>query len=544
MGVPALFSLIARKYSKVLTIYEKAKLNVDNLYFDSNSIIYDFVHANAIEKEEDYLSYETRVIEGVCKKLKEYINIIQPSKTVFIAFDGVAPVAKLEQQRQRRYKSQFIKSLESNANNKSNNPPVVGWDTTAITPGTGFMKRLDGRLNTYFSSAKQFKLKSLIISSSIECGEGEHKIYRYIRDNPDKHRFENTVIYGLDADLIMLSLNHLNSCPNLFLFRETPHFARSLNVTLEPNALYVLDIAFLFDKLCMEMNAGEKEDHINYSNRAYDYILMCFLLGNDFIPHNPALNLRSKGMEYLMNAYRSVISAKRLCLTDGNKIIWKNFRKFIQFLAEREHSYLIKEHSIRDSLEKRPLQLKTDESELIQRLNSIPIYNREKEKYINPRDERWQERYYSSLCDIRSTEEIEKMCTSYLKTIDWTLKYYTSGCPDWRHCYSYHYAPLLEDVVHAIPVFDTTLIDKNDNQPVRPLTQLSYVLPSSSHYLLPQELRHDLHKECGSYYGDSWEFEWSYCRYFWECHAKMPEIDLRRLELLEQKYTLYKGNRS
>lgn len=541
MGVPALFSLIARKYSKVLRIFEKSKLSVDNLYFDSNSIIYDFVYANPIEGDESNVSYETKVIEGVCNKLHEYVNIICPNKTVFIAFDGVAPVAKLEQQRQRRYKSAFIKTLEAKVHSIDSQSTQATWDTTAITPGTGFMSRLDSRLKSYFSSARQFNVKSLIISSSMEHGEGEHKIYQYIRNNPKKHQNENTVIYGLDADLIMLSLNHLRCCPNLFLFRETPHFSRSLNANLEPNSLYVLDIAYLFDKLCVEMNDGETKGSLVCSNRAYDYILMCFLLGNDFIPHNPAINLRTKGMEYLMNAYRSVISKNHLCLTNGNKIIWKNFRKFINFLAEREHSYLIKEHSIRDNLEKQPLPLRTNESELIQRLNSIPIFNREKEKYINPCDERWQERYYRTLCNIKEPEERQTMCMSYLKTIEWTLKYYTTGCPDWRHCYNYNYAPLLEDVVKAIPVFDTELIEQNDNTAVAPLTQLSYVLPNSSHYLLPEALRHELHKECGDYYGDNWEFEWSYCKYFWECHAKMPEIDLRHLEQLEQKYTNYKA---
>ena len=55
-------------------------------------------------------------------------------------------------------------------------------------------------------------------------GEGEHKIYEYIRTNSEYHKDSTTVIYGLDADLIMLTLNHLKYCNNMFLFRETPHF--------------------------------------------------------------------------------------------------------------------------------------------------------------------------------------------------------------------------------------------------------------------------------------------------------------------------------
>ena len=70
-----------------------------------------------------------------------------------------------------------------------------------------------------------------MISTSVEHGEGEHKIFQYIRDNQEKHSKE-TVVYGLDADLIMLSINHLRFCPNIYLYRETPHFIRSLNKNL------------------------------------------------------------------------------------------------------------------------------------------------------------------------------------------------------------------------------------------------------------------------------------------------------------------------
>ena len=43
--------------------------------------------------------FERLLIEAVCHKIDEYLSIIQPMNTVYIAFDGVAPVAKLEQQR-------------------------------------------------------------------------------------------------------------------------------------------------------------------------------------------------------------------------------------------------------------------------------------------------------------------------------------------------------------------------------------------------------------------------------------------------------------
>ena len=43
--------------------------------------------------------------------IEYYIQEIKPENTVFIAFDGVAPVAKLDQQRNRRYKSALEKKL-------------------------------------------------------------------------------------------------------------------------------------------------------------------------------------------------------------------------------------------------------------------------------------------------------------------------------------------------------------------------------------------------------------------------------------------------
>ena len=83
-----------------------------------------------------------------------------------------------------------------------NNDKKEMWDTTAITPGSQFMINLSRTINTTFEN--KFPNLNILISSSNNPGEGEHKIYEFIRDNKDYHRDTNTVIYGLDADLIML----------------------------------------------------------------------------------------------------------------------------------------------------------------------------------------------------------------------------------------------------------------------------------------------------------------------------------------------------
>jgi 5'-3' exonuclease len=59
---------------------------------------------------------------------------------VYIAFDGVAPVAKLNQQRERRYKSWYQNEMMRHVTKKTEVDP---FNTAAITPGTPFMKELN-----------------------------------------------------------------------------------------------------------------------------------------------------------------------------------------------------------------------------------------------------------------------------------------------------------------------------------------------------------------------------------------------------------------
>ena len=525
MGIVYYFSYIIKNHSNIIRKLSDNPIKVDNLYLDCNSIIYDAVYK--METNDMTEDSTNKIISKVIETIISYINLLKPLGILMIAFDGVAPVAKLEQQRSRRFKSLYQNNL-SRSLFKSVDPDP--WNTTAITPGTVFMKTLDEKIFKAFSNNEKFGINQIIISGTNVCGEGEHKIFQHIRDNSDYHKNTETIIYGLDADLIMLSINHLPISEKIYLFRETPEFIKSINSELEPNENYVLDIPELANTITLDMNNGEELTTEQQKNRIYDYIFLCFFLGNDFMPHFPAVNIRTGGVEKMLQAYKATIGNTNENLTDGKKIFWKNVRKLVQFLADNELNFLKQEHKIRDRKEKYKLPDTTPEEKMINFIN-IPTFERAVEKFINPYKDNWQRRYYKSLFDIEINEErCKQISKNYLEGLEWTMKYYTTGCPHWRWCYNYNYPPLLQDLIHFIPFFDNEFIQNKRENPVSELVQLCYVLPRQSLQFLPEKLYKALIREKLELYSTDCEFSWAYCKYFWECHPNLPHIDVNELE--------------
>lgn len=525
MGIPSYFSYIVKNHSRLIKKLEHNTIKVNNLYLDCNSIIYDAVYSIDFLKITE--SDIDVIIRTVCSKIEEYITTLKPDNNIFIAFDGVAPVAKLEQQRERRYKSLYQNKISKSIFKDTKTDP---WNTTAITPGTSFMNKLNERIRQTFNNPQKYNVKNMILSPSDKYGEGEHKLFDFIRKFPDQHVNYNTIIYGLDADLIMLSINHLPITEKIYLFRETPHFIKSISQDLDPNESYIIDIPELAKIITLDMNNGEELTTDQQKNRIYDYIFMCFFLGNDFNKHFPAINIRTGGIDKMMNAYKATIGLTNENLYDGKKIVWKNVRTLVQFLANLEEDFFKQEAKLRDRREKRALPDVTPD-EKYAKFDSIPTYERAVEKFINPYKENWQSRYYKRLFHIDADEHRKKqICINYLEGLEWTMKYYTTGCPDWRWCYHYNYPPLLSDLIHHIPYFDTELIENKQPQPVTELVQLCYVLPKQSLQLLPPKLYKNLIEKRNELYKTDCEFMWAYCRYFWESHVLLPHIEIDELE--------------
>ena len=525
MGVPSYFSYLIRNHKEMLIKLVSFKKQINNLYFDSNSIVYDVLRKLSKDYSGNDEKFEHDLILGVCNQLDIYIQQIKPKNKVFIAFDGVAPVAKLEQQRNRRHKSILEKKIMNHICGEKNE-----WNKTAITPGTKFMDKLNkGVYNYYLGKEKSYNINKFIFSGSDEPGEGEHKLFHFIRNNKC-HEKEVTVVYGLDADLIMLCLNHLRISKNIFLYRETPEFAKSIDSSINLNETYLLDIPYLSERIILEMNDYKKPTTTQETNRLYDYIFLCFFLGNDFMPHFPSVNIRTNGIDIMLNAYKSVVSQTNENLTNGKIIYWKNVRKLIEFLADNEYNNLLNEYKIRERWEKRNFPVKTIEDKKNRYLH-IPIKNRTVEKYINPYESLCQKRYYEMLFDTDETHEFKKeVSINFMEGLEWVMNYYTSNCIDWSWSYRYNYPPLFNDLLRFVPSFDMVMIEPNKNKNVSPYVQLSYVLPKESLHLIPNKIGEKLLKEREQYYTDSYEVKWAFCKFMWESHLDLPHIDLEDLE--------------
>ena len=530
MGIPKYYSHVIKKYRDVLSKLT-TNHNVNNIYFDSNSIIYDAVREIS-SRDKIPKDFETAVIRETITKLEKYISNIKPNGHVMIAFDGVAPRAKMCQQLTRRTRSHIENSIYAELGRAEE----TQWDTTAITPGTGFMTSLGTKMKKAFSDPKKFSVDKIIVSTSDEPGEGEQKIFQYIRDNRDYHASTKTAVYGLDADLIMLTLNHLYISRELYLYRETPHFIKSVDSSLEPNCNYVLNMNEMGKAITDELNDRKDMKSESQKQRLYDYIFICFLLGNDFLPHFPALNIRTDGIDRITSAYKQTIRTHGN-ITNGDRIIWKNMRALFNVLASEEEEYFKTEHIIRDKQARNVSYSRVGDDPIVSRLTNMPLLDRSIEKYINPFSDGWQERYYRGLFESERSDELCKAVSlNYIAGLEWTLKYYTKGCPDWGWHYKYEYPPLLQDLKKYVPYFEVDMFKEDCGGPVHPLTQLAYVIPFSAFGLLPKDLHAMIYKHMSSRLNVNYRVEYSYCRYFWEGHIMGVNKTLEEIESLVKEY--------
>ncbi|GAO50564.1 hypothetical protein G7K_4688-t1 [Saitoella complicata NRRL Y-17804] len=379
MGVPALFRFLSKKYPKTIApvIEDKPQLvngelvpvdtskpnpngeEFDNLYLDMNGIVHPCSHPENKPAPET----EDEMMLEVFKYTERVVGMVRPRKLLMIAIDGVAPRAKMNQQRSRRFRSAqeaaakeretaaLIKQLEDEG--REVDESLKGkktWDSNAITPGTPFMDILAASLRYWIAYQLNYnpgwKDLKVILSDAGVPGEGEHKIMEFVRSqraSPEHDPNTKHVIYGLDADLIMLGL--ATHEPHFRVLREDVffqdkndkgcricgkegHYAAECTGVPKPkedNPVAVekpfiwLQVDVLREYLEAELDIPHCPFTFDLERAIDDWVFLCFFVGNDFLPHLPSLEIREGAIDTLQNIWKRNLPAMGGYLTlDGS----------------------------------------------------------------------------------------------------------------------------------------------------------------------------------------------------------------------------------
>ncbi|CCH45428.1 5'-3' exoribonuclease 2 [Wickerhamomyces ciferrii] len=387
MGVPAFYRWLSRKYPKIIspTLEEDATVvdgvtvppsysnpnpngELDNLYLDMNGIVHPCSHPENRPPPET----EDEMLLAVFEYTDRVLNMARPRKVLMIAVDGVAPRAKMNQQRARRFRSardakiqdeerQRLQDLREGYGEVIDEAVKVKktWDSNAITPGTPFMDKLALALRYWtaykLSSDPGWKDLQVIISDATVPGEGEHKIMNFVRSQRSDIEYNpNTkhAIYGLDADLIFLGL--ATHEPHFRVLREDV-FARDnkmmsvqekMNLSEEHRKLIEekeskkpflwLNINVLREYLEIELNIPRLPFKFDLERAIDDWVFMCFFCGNDFLPHLPSLDVRDNSIDLLVSIWKQVLPKMKSYITCDGILNLENVEVLLSNLAPRE----------------------------------------------------------------------------------------------------------------------------------------------------------------------------------------------------------------
>ena len=385
---------------------------------------------------------------------------------------------------------------------KTEEKEVSSFDSNSISPGTKFMDHLTKYVEWYIRKrVTESWAFEVIFSNEKVCGEGEHKCYQFIR------KFgvptETYCIHGMDADLIMLSMG--TQLPSFWILREEPN-RRDVE-------FYAIDVADARREL-VEMMRWQGKDY-TYDDRSAinDFIFMCFTVGNDFLPHIPAIEIIQNGIEFMLDVYKNTGSAYghlTETTTSGLRFRKKALAVFLGTVSQYEKGVL--------------------EDKLTQKDKFFP--DTLLERYASVKEGKWEldlesyrNAYYREKVGI-SEEKLEKFSHEYLEGMQWVLTYYSQGVPSWTWKFPYHYAPFSSTITKYVESF--SFRDYAPSNPSTPFFQLLSILPPKSASLLPAPLNSLLaspESPLAPYCPEKVEVDLSGKRQSWEGVVLLPMID-------------------
>jgi 5'-3' exoribonuclease 1 len=481
MGIKHFFQWFKRTYPtcyREIRINEPLSVGIDVLCLDLNGIFHASAqkvyrygkHADKriLPKSSNEYPKDIKVFYDVTKTIDSLVRQVNPTSKLVLCVDGVAGMAKMVQQRQRRFRS----AVENSG---------IGFDSNCITPGTQFMDKLSKFIAVHIENQMRdddhWASLEVFFSNEKVPGEGEKKIINYLR-----HRCEptNTICFhGMDADLFMLGL--ALGYPNVYILRDDNWDARRQ---------YEISINTFIQGLPIPRE---------------DFVFLCFLVGNDFLPNLPGMEIYQGGIEGMLSIY-----TEPLINPDTLEIYLEPFFKYIGRLRE----------VCLDCLKKKFTCSRMIPDPLLQR------YFRLEDGVVQVDFRGFREAYYQA--KFGSTEDINTICKEYILGMQWVIQEYFRGMPSWSWCYPYLYAPLVDDLADTVGY---RFGGFEPSKPYLPFQQLMCVLPSKSSGLLPPPLSDLLSptSELGEYFPDNFEIDTAGKYADWEGIIKIPPMNIQKM---------------
>ncbi|KAG8182018.1 hypothetical protein JTE90_013950 [Oedothorax gibbosus] len=517
MGVPKFYRWISERYPCLSEVVREFQIpDFDNLYLDMNGIIHNCSHPN--DDDPHFRITEDTIFANICYYIDFLFKMIKPKKVFFMAIDGVAPRAKMNQQRGRRFRTaKAAVILEEQAVALGEDlPKEARFDSNCITPGTPFMERLHTTLKGFvvhkMSADKLWHGVRVYLSGHETPGEGEHKIMdfiRYEKSQPGYNPNTRHCLYGLDADLIMLGI--CSHEPHFSLLREEVKFGGKKKqkriATPEETTFHLLHISLLRDYLYHEFSPAKSKISFSFDLEKIldDFVLMSFLVGNDFIPHLPQLHIHHDALPMLFKTYIEVLPSLGGYVNEEGHLNLERFQKFLAKLAEYDFQKFEEMNEDFTYLEGKSKAKKdaeaTEKNSTVDVLASLGFSNlsisktAEYDSSSGEEDTSDEENtleleftmhkadYYMTKLELEASPEVLKdQAEGYVRAIQWNLHYYYNGVCSWSWYYPHHYSPYISDLKD----FKDMEMNFELGKPFLPFQQLLAVLPKLSKELLPE----------------------------------------------------------
>jgi 5'-3' exonuclease len=514
MGIPSYYKTLTEKIPGI--IVTKPGMAVKYLLFDFNCIVYNCLRTMRPYSSAAHVKWEEDLCVEVEKALLVLWETAGKPATVYIAVDGVVPMAKIKQQRMRRFKSVWWSAQELAYGVRESG--VETWDKNAITPGTAFMERL-GKALTAFCARRP----GWTVSTSEEPGEGEHKVMRWIRDGGVREPGA-VVIYGLDADLIVLSmltsLYWLDASKNpCFLMREKTEFGQIQKRFADTTFLY-LCVEKLVESLCWKIGGSKREFLTNY-------VAVMSLLGNDFLPHSLTLKINQGGHEKLLTALRGLYGEGGRFVEEDGKLHWPSFQKLFQGLASVERNSL-EEFILKKKTIRHPAPRSETEAKMVD-VQMLPVEWFVEKEFLTKNQaglaKGWEQAYETHVPRAEAVRE-------WKYGAQWIVNYYLGKPVGLFWFYPWHLPPLWKWLAEADGEISSVFEGDSAAEPLRPSEQLALVLPMESWGLLrDRELQ-----RLPLAYPHMWPVKFGFATmgkwWMWECEADIPILLPRQLRKL------------